>query len=156
MESVSLIDLGIVIIIIASTFFGAFRGIVRTLFALLAAVIALAASLIFTGKLASYFPYHDAYPVLTTLCAFVLIFVGVLVLVSLPGGVAAKILNASGMRFVDRSLGFVFGFLRGGVIVLAILWVVNLIPSAHTLFAQSHSFLLPYFLKCLDALKSLS
>jgi membrane protein required for colicin V production len=148
---ISAIDIGITLIILVSALFGVMRGIIRTLFALLACVLALLGALMFTEWLARLLLPN--YPLLSTLIAFVVIFVGILVLVSLPGALAAKLIGASGMKFVDRSAGFVFGILRGIVIVLALVWLLGVIPGVKSAMEKENSMLLPFFISGVETVK---
>jgi uncharacterized membrane protein required for colicin V production len=57
------------------------------------------------------------------------------------------------MRFVDHGVGFVFGLLRGLLIVLALVWAIELIPGMKPALAEQPSKLLPYFVSGVDTLK---
>ncbi|MDR2709787.1 MAG: CvpA family protein [Burkholderiales bacterium] len=140
-----MLDTVIVTVIAISAVFAAWRGIIRTLFGLMACVLALAAALLFTAQLAAIIPFLKNHTLLSTLVSFVLIFVGVLLMVGIPGGLLHRLLRSSGMGFVDRSLGFVFGIARGIVIVLAVLWVVELVPGFKMAIEKEPSHLRPIF-----------
>ncbi|MDR0771133.1 MAG: CvpA family protein [Burkholderiales bacterium] len=147
------LDIAIAATIVISAVFAAWRGIIRTLFGLLACVLALAAALLLTAQMAATIPFLKNYPLLSTLVSFVLIFVGVLLLVGIPGGLLHRLLRHSGMGFVDRGLGFVFGVARGIVIVLAVLWVVELVPGFKAALAQEPSHLWPLFSQAIEAMR---
>lgn len=147
------VDIGIVLIITVSAVFATWHGIVRSLFALLACIMALAAAFIFTTPLAALIPFFNKYPLLSTLISFIVIFVGVLAAVGIPGSLIAKLMKVTGMKFLDHSMGLIFGILRGIVIVLALLWPVELIPGLKTALGKEPSFLLPYFSQTIDLIK---
>ncbi len=147
------LDIVIVTTIVVSAVFAAWRGIIRTLFGLLACILALAAALLFTTQVAAVFPFLKNYPLLSTLVSFVLIFVGVLLLTGIPGGLLHRLLRRSGMGFVDRGLGFFFGIVRGLVIVLAVLWVVELVPGFKAALAQEPSHLRPLFSRAIEGMR---
>ncbi|MDR2172974.1 MAG: CvpA family protein [Burkholderiales bacterium] len=148
-----MLDTVIVTTIVVSAVFAAWRGIIRTLFGLLACVLALAAALLLTAQAVAMIPLLKNYPLLSTLVAFVLIFVGVLLLVGIPGGLLYRLLRSSGMGFVDRSLGFLFGIVRGIVVVLAVLWVVELVPGFKTAVEEEPSHLRPLFSQAIEAMR---
>jgi len=146
-------DVVIVATIVISAVFAAWRGIIRTMFGLLACVLALTASLLFTAQLAAIIPFLKNHPLLSTLVSFVLIFVGVLLLVGIPGGLLHRLLSKSGMGFVDRSMGFLFGIARGVVIVLAVLWVVELVPGFKVAVEKEPSHLRPLFDQAIETMR---
>ncbi|MCL2309072.1 MAG: CvpA family protein [Proteobacteria bacterium] len=145
-----MLDIVIVSTITISAVFAAWHGIIRTLFGLLACILALAAALLFTAQIAAIIPFLKNYPLLSTLVTFVLIFVGVLLLVGIPGGLLHRLLRRSGMGFVDRGLGFLFGIARGVVIVLAVLWVVELVPGFKAAVDREPSYLRPLFSRAIE------
>jgi membrane protein required for colicin V production len=147
------LDTVIVATIIISAVFAAWRGIIRTLFGLLACILALVTALLFTAKIAAIIPFLKHYPLLSTLVSFVLIFVGVLLLVGIPGGLLHRLLCRSGMGFVDRGLGFLFGVARGVVIVLAALWVVEIVPGFKAAVNEEPSHLRPLFSQAIEAMR---
>ena len=53
----------------------------------------------------------------TTMVAAVLVFVGALILFSILGFFTAKIIRGRALTSIDRSLGFLFGLLRGALVV---------------------------------------
>ncbi|MDR0251448.1 MAG: CvpA family protein [Burkholderiales bacterium] len=147
------LDTVIVLTIVISSVLAAWHGIVRTLFGLLACVLALAVALLFTAQIASIIPFLKNYPLLSTLVSFVLLFVGVLLAVGIPGGLFYRLLRRSGMGFVDRGLGFLFGIARGVVMVLAVLWVVELVPGFKMAIEEEPSHLRPLFSQAVEAMR---
>jgi membrane protein required for colicin V production len=59
---------------------------------------------------------------------FAAVFIGVVFAGALLAWLTKKLIEAIGLRPVDRTLGAAFGLVRGGVLVLAIAVVVNLTP----------------------------
>ena len=55
-----------------------------------------------------------------TAIAFALLFLAILVTASIAGLVFAKAVRAAGLGFADRTLGGVFGFARGALILLVL------------------------------------
>ncbi|MDR1528918.1 MAG: CvpA family protein [Burkholderiales bacterium] len=149
----SAVDIGIVLLIMISAVFAAWHGIIRSLFALLASVLALVAAFVFTAPFADAIPFFNRYPLLATLIAFIVIFVGVLAAVGIPGGLAAKLMKVTGMKFLDHSMGLVFGVLRGVILILALVWLTELIPGFKIALEKEQSLLLPHFSRAVDLIK---
>ncbi len=75
---------------------------------------------------------------------FLLIFVAVVILAGVAGRIARWATTSVGMRWFDRLLGGVFGFLRGALIVMVLVMAMaSFLPSSDAL-AKSH--LAQYFL----------
>lgn len=151
----SAVDIGIVLIILVSAIFATWHGIVRSLFALLACVVALTAAFLFTAPAATVIPFFNRYPLLSTLISFIVIFVGVLAAVGIPGSLIARLMKVTGMKFLDHSMGLLFGILRGFVIILALLWLVELIPGFKIALEKEPSQMLPYFSQAIEIIKPL-
>ena len=58
--------------------------------------------------------------------AFVLVFITVLIVAALLAALLKKMVDATGLRPVDRTLGAAFGVLRGMLLLLAATVVVNM------------------------------
>jgi membrane protein required for colicin V production len=63
---------------------------------------------------------------------FVVVLVGSLVVAALLARLARKLIEAVGLRPIDRILGAAFGLLRGFVIVLAVAVVAQMTPLRDT------------------------
>lgn len=75
---------------------------------------------------------------------FLLIFVAVVILAGVAGRIARWATTSVGMRWFDRLLGGVFGFLRGALVVMVIVMAMaSFLPSSNAL---AKSRLAPYFL----------
>ena len=76
------------------------------------------------------------------LTAFALLFVIVIMTGTLINHFMAKLLTITGLKFLDRLLGAVFGLARGTVIVLVILFILNVFVSETEWWQEST--LIPY------------
>jgi membrane protein required for colicin V production len=106
-------------VVALSMLFAFFRGVTRELIALVAWVLGFIAAVALTPALGGMLPEIGGNPVLRYLVAFVLIFIGCLVLGALIAWPLATIIRKAGLGFADRFLGAVFGVARGVVIVMA-------------------------------------
>jgi membrane protein required for colicin V production len=102
-----------------SIVWGAWRGLVRELIAILGWVIAFLAANLFAGPLGEAMPQAIPTPELRVAAAFVAVFVAALVLAGLLGLLLSKIVKAVGLGGLDRLLGALFGAARGVLLVLA-------------------------------------
>ncbi len=130
MESfpVNLADVAVALIILLSGVFAFFRGFVHELLAVVSWVGAAVATL---------YGYPYAQPVsrklisvqlLADIAAGMLIFLVVLIVLSVLSRLVANRVRGSALGPLDRSLGLVFGFLRGAVLIciawLILLWIL--------------------------------
>lgn len=120
----STIDWVIVVIVAGSALLGVFRGLVREVFSVVGWVVGILLAWRFAAPLGDMLPADVAWPALRTGLA-----AAVLIVISVFGAAAAgwglrKIVTAAHLSGTDRTLGAVFGVLRGVLIVfVAVLWI---------------------------------
>ena len=115
MATFDYVVLGIVAI---SLMLGMWRGVVSELIALVAWVMAFMAALEFGADAGKTLFSGFADPVIQVLAGCVLIFVGVLVLMSLIRLAVRSMVKALGLSLSDRLLGMFFGLARGVLLVM--------------------------------------
>jgi membrane protein required for colicin V production len=103
-----------------------FRGVTRELIALAAWVLGFVAAVALTPLLGGMLPEITDNPVIKYLIAFMVIFLGSLVLGALIAWPLSSAIRKAGLGFVDRFLGAVFGIARGVVLVTAFVLVAGL------------------------------
>jgi membrane protein required for colicin V production len=123
---VTWLDYGVLAVLLLSTAWGAWRGLVREVMSLAGWVIAFLAANLFAGPLADLLPKAIQRPEWRTLIAFVAVFIATLVVTTLASVLLARILKAAGLGGLDRMLGALFGLLRGLLIILAFALVAGL------------------------------
>ncbi|MGD8341901.1 MAG: CvpA family protein [Gammaproteobacteria bacterium] len=120
------IDYAIVALCIASSAFGYWRGFVKEAIALvtwlLAILLAWQAAWMVEPRLGEW----TAAPELRVWAARAIIFVAVLVIGGLLAWLLRAVIRKSGLSSTDRSLGAVFGVLRGALLVGLLAIVVDL------------------------------
>ena len=119
-------DWTIIIVVVLSMLFAFYRGVVRELIALIAWVLGFVAAVALTPLLGGMLPEIGDNPVLRYLIAFVVIFIGCLVMGALIAWPLASVIHKAGLGFVDRFLGAIFGAARGAVLVMAFVLVGGL------------------------------
>src|SRR5436853_673392 len=116
----SWLDYGLVAIVVVSVAWGVWRGLVREVMSLAGWVIAFLAANLLAGPVGERLPESMARAELRVLLAFVGIFIFSLVITTLAGLLLSRIAKAAGLGGLDRSLGGLFGALRGLLIVVAL------------------------------------
>lgn len=125
------VDYAVLAVLGVSAMLGLWRGFVREVLALVGWLAAGVVAVLFAAQIAAVMPEDFATPLIRHLLAAALIFVLVLVIAGLAGALLSKLVRAVGLGALDRTLGGLFGFLRGGVIVLIAVLLVGMttLPS---------------------------
>jgi membrane protein required for colicin V production len=126
-------DYAVAGVIVLSLLFGLWRGVVSEILALLAWVAAFVASRTWAAPAGDLVASGMAEPVWRQVAGFISIFVAVLILFALARWLLSLLLQAVGLRPLDRVLGAVFGVARG----LLVVWVVVLLAGFTALPQQA-------------------
>jgi len=118
-------DYAVFAIVGLSMLLAVFRGVVREIVALAGWAAALILSGLFAQQLAQWLPAAIS-PMMRAVIAYVVIFLGVLLLSGLAGLLLAKLFRAAGLGFTDRAVGALFGLVRGALIVFVAVMLVGL------------------------------
>lgn len=148
------IDWIIIGILGISGFISLLRGFVKEAISLFIWVIALILAISLAPKLALILSQWLSHPALQMIIAFVLIFIGTLIVGGLVNQIIYALLKKAGLGYLDRLLGVVFGVLRGSIIVIACLIIVPSVIAVeeHQLWKDSQ--LIPKFLLLEDWAKA--
>jgi len=109
-------DYAVISVVVLSVLLALFRGVVREIAALGGWAAALILSGLFAQDLAQWLPGSLSH-LLRAVIAYLIIFLGVLLLSGVIGLLLAKLFRAAGLGFTDRAVGALFGLVRGVVIV---------------------------------------
>jgi membrane protein required for colicin V production len=111
------LDLAVLGVVVLSAVFAFARGFVREALSIVAWVGAAAITLYgFNWAYAHAEPYiHN--PLLSQLAAGFGLFVGSLIILTMLTGTLARLVQATGLTPIDRTLGFIFGLARGAFLV---------------------------------------
>jgi membrane protein required for colicin V production len=112
------VDLAVIAVVAVSALLAFVRGFVREALGIGAWV---GAAIVAWWAYPNLLPQMHAWidnPDLEAPAAFILIFVGALILFSIVAGMAGGLVRMSLLASIDRLLGFVFGVLRGAAIVV--------------------------------------
>jgi membrane protein required for colicin V production len=152
---VNWLDLGVIGIIVLSAVFAFARGFVREALSIVAWVGAAAITLYgFNWAYAQIDP-HIKNPLLSQIVAGLGLFVASLVVLTILTGFLARMVHASGLTPIDRTLGFIFGLARGALLVcLAYLLLELMVPQQSDRPPWMHDAKsLPYLHEGADVLK---
>jgi len=119
------LDYAVIAVLVISVAWGAWRGLVHEVLSLAGWILAFVAGNLLAMPLAELFPAAMR-PELRVVVAFVLIFVGTLVLAALLAAVFTKFIKVSVLHSLNRWLGALFGLLRGLLIVVVLAMVAGL------------------------------
>ena len=121
------LDWVVATVLVASMLLGLWRGLVTEVLSVLGWVAAFVLAQWFAVDMARLLPMTEAAEPVRYAAGFAVVFIGVLVTGALLAWVTTKLIEAVGLRPLDRLLGGVFGVVRGAVIVLALAVVVHLV-----------------------------
>ncbi|MDD5240150.1 MAG: CvpA family protein [Sulfuricella sp.] len=137
------LDYTILTIIGISILLGVMRGLVREALNLLAWVAAFWVANAYTVEIAPLLPAAIPTESVRLLAAFVLLFLGALLLMSLVTIALAELVKTLKLGAYDKGLGAVFGLLRGLLIVLAMVLLAGLTDLPHQGFWRNSMFSAP-------------
>lgn len=118
------LDIVLLLIVVLSTVFGIVRGFARNVVSLIAWVLAFVISLSLAEKFALILPQDIEQPGLRIGIAMGILFLGTLIMGMVASFMLAGFVNATKTNNLDKSLGALFGFVRG-VLLLCLLVVLG-------------------------------
>jgi membrane protein required for colicin V production len=120
------LDWAVVIVLVASVLLGLLRGLVYEVLSVLNWLAAFVLAQWFAPAAARWLPMGSAGQAMRYAAGFVLVFIATLFVGGLLAWLTKKLVEAVGLRPVDRALGGMFGLVRGAVALLALAVVVHL------------------------------
>lgn len=114
--------------LLASAVLGAWRGLVFEVLSLLGWVGAFLAAQWLAPSVALALPWTDAPSTVRYAAGFVLVFVAALFLAGLVAWLIKKAVEKVGLRPIDRVLGWLFGLVRGVLVLLLVAVLVRWTP----------------------------
>lgn len=126
-------------VLVASLVLGAWRGLVYEVLSVLGWAVSFYAAQWFAPDVAAWLPMQSAADPVRYAAAFVLVFVASLFATGLLAFLLKKLVEAIGLRPVDRVLGAAFGLVRGLILLLAATVVLDMSGlSASSWWQESH------------------
>ncbi len=126
------VDLALLGVLALSLLVGLVRGFVFECLSLAGWVVAWFGAQWLAPQLAPQLPLGASGSALNHAAAFLLSFVGVMIVWSLLSRLVRALLHATPLSLPDRLLGAGFGLVRGGVLLLAVATMVAFTPAAQS------------------------
>ncbi len=109
-----------IVVLLGSLVVGAWRGLVFELLSLAGWVVAFFAAQWWAADMGRMLPMGEADDALRLAAGFVVVFIAVVFACGFVAWLMKKLIEAVGLRPADRTLGAVFGVLRGVILLLAV------------------------------------
>ncbi|MFV0478525.1 MAG: CvpA family protein [Parahaliea sp.] len=119
------VDWAIIAVVALSTVVSLWRGFTREAFSLAGWVVAFIIANLYASQVASGLGDYISNVTARYLAGWLLLFLLVLVLAGLIATVISQLVKATGLGPTDRLLGTLFGFTRGVIIVLVIVFLIH-------------------------------
>ena len=120
------VDLAFLGVLVLSLLIGAWRGLVYEVLSVLGWALSFYLAQWFAPDVALLLPLQSASEPVRYAAAFVLVFIGAVFAAGLLAVLIKKLVDAIGLRPVDRTLGAAFGLVRGVILLLAVTVVINM------------------------------
>ncbi len=115
-------------VLAASLLLGAWRGLVYEVLSVISWIAAFIVAQWLAPDAAAMLPMGGAGEQVRYVAGFVVVFVGVVFAGGLLAWLIKKLVQAVGLRPIDRALGALFGLVRGIVLLLALAVVIQMSP----------------------------
>ena len=141
-------DFAILVVVGLSCIFGVWRGLIREVLSLATWIGAIVVVWLYNERLATLMPAFIELPLLRYFTAFLVLFLGVMIIGNLLAKLLSNMLDLAGLTVMDRILGGGFGIVRGALIVCVVLYLSGSFFSGTELWAESA--LIPYGLALIE------
>ncbi|PIE81431.1 MAG: hypothetical protein CSA10_01320 [Cardiobacteriales bacterium] len=147
LQAIGILDLVFITILVISVLVGLIRGAVREILSLVGLAVSIYLAFKFANTISNNYvsQFFEQQPRISYIIAFVIIIVASIFAIALINLLISQLLKASGLSFVDRFLGLVFGVLRGGLFCAILTMVISFIPGATQENWWKKSSLAPFF-----------
>jgi len=142
----NVVDWGIILVLLVSSVISLKRGFIKEALSLTVWLMAFVVANGFSPTLAPHLEAYASTPSSQQTAAFAILFIVSLLLGSAVNYLVASLVKVTGVFSFDHALGVFFGFIRGALIITAVVLYVPLaLPIDQDLLWQQ-SILIPYFL----------
>lgn len=130
LEVIGILDIAFIAVLIISVLVGLIRGAVREVLSLVGLAVAVYLAFSFSEMVSKeYLSKFFESPKVSYIVSFILIIVASIFTIALVNLFFSQLLRASGLSFVNRFFGMVFGLVRGVLICSIITLILNFIPG---------------------------
>ena len=138
------VDWAIIAVLGLSILLSLWRGFVREAVSLAGWIAAFVIANMFVGEMAVFLQQWIANVTGRYVAAYALLFAGMLMVAGIAGKLSAQVVKVTGLTLLDRLLGTVFGFVRGIIIVLVVVYVLRQLAPPQNLLWLDESQLMPH------------
>ena len=138
------VDWVIIAVLGLSILLSLWRGFVREAVSLAGWIAAFVIANMFVGEMAAFLQQWIANVTGRYVAAYALLFAGMLMVAGIAGKLSAQVVKVTGLTLLDRLLGTVFGFVRGIIIVLVVVYVLRQLAPPQNLLWLDESQLMPH------------
>ena len=119
-------DYAVIAIIVLSALVGWWRGFMYELFSLLGWLAAYIVASTFSAQMMPHVPMEVGAVNIRSAVAFAALFIATLIVAALFAWFLARLAKYAGLSGMDGKFGAIFGMLRGGLVVIALVWLAGL------------------------------
>ena len=138
------VDWAIIAVLGLSILLSLWRGFVREAVSLAGWIAAFVIANMFVGEMAAFLQQWIANVTGRYVAAYALLFAGMLMVAGIAGKLSAQVVKVTGLTLLDRLLGTVFGFVRGIIIVLVVVYVLRQLAPPQNVLWLDESQLMPH------------
>lgn len=142
-QSISTLDWLIIAVVVLSSLLSLKRGFVKEVLSLVTWVVAFIVAVKFTDPLQTLLLEQVQNDQIRYIVAFISLFIASLIVGALVSFVLGSLIQVTGLSSTDRVLGMLFGFTRGGLIVIAFVSLLSLSPAVEKMEFWQSSQLVP-------------
>jgi membrane protein required for colicin V production len=119
-------DYAVIAIIVLSAVVGWWRGFLYELFSLIGWLAAYIVASTFSAQMMPHVPMEVGADNIRSAAAFAALFIATLIVGALFAWFLARLAKYAGLSGMDGKFGAIFGMLRGGLVVIALVWLAGL------------------------------
>ncbi len=141
----NVLDLIIGVILLIFAIAGLRKGLIIEAFYLASFIVGIYGAMFFSDAVAAWMSgFLNAGTDVVAIIAFILTFIGILFLVRFLGRLISKLVEAISLGFIDKIGGFLFGALKGALLVSILIMIMNVLGLSYIVDnAKNDSFLYP-------------
>lgn len=130
LQSLGILDIVFIAILAISVLVGLIRGAIREIFSLVGLALAVYLALTFSDSIAKkYVSQFFEDPKISYIVTFIIIIIATIFGMALVNLFIGQLLRASGLSFVNRFFGLIFGVLRGVIICCVLTLIISFVPG---------------------------
>jgi membrane protein required for colicin V production len=132
----NVLDIVLIILLIVSAIGGLASGLIKSIFSLAGVIVGVTLAGRFYPALAGGLTFISN-PTIANIAAFAIIFIIIMIIASILGGLFTKLVSAILLGWLNRLGGAVFGVIMGAIFIAAILAVWAKMGGANSIITES-------------------